>query len=298
MFCWRNRVYTSFNKNVGGYMKRKESISIRFLYHTHIGRLILKGLVRPRFSKMIFYFLDSRFSKCMIPYYIKKYNIDMSAFQSSKFVSFNDFFKRKREILLDTDEESIISPCDGLLSVYKIDSNCVLNVKNTKYTIESILKNESLAKKYEDGLCLVFRLEPHHYHRYLFIDHGVMQHQSRINGVLHCVKPIACDQFPVYVQNSREYAVIKTEHVGTMIQMEVGALMVGRIRNNLNSMQVKKGQEKGYFEFGGSTIIVMFEKDKISLNEEFLSSCNTGEEIPVKIGSVIGKAKENERETI
>lgn len=281
-------ICVSFARSFGGYMK-SDNFAVRFLYQTCIGRFLLKGVIRPKFSKLVFHYLDSPFSKWMIKNYIIKYHIDMRQYEKRKYSSFNDFFiRKKKNTTISEDNSALISPCEGYLSVYSIDTSSRFVIKNTEYSVASLLKNEVLAKDYQDGYCLIFRLAPHNYHRYIFIDTGLVEEQVRIDGVLHCIRPLACDRFPVYIQNSREYTMLQTKHFGKIIQMEIGALLVGRIHNYQNSIKVNRGQEKGYFEFGGSTILLLFKKNAVELKECLKKNIGTGKEMQVSIGDKIG----------
>ncbi|MBQ8825448.1 MAG: phosphatidylserine decarboxylase [Ruminococcus sp.] len=271
---------------------KKESCIIRFLYRTCIGRAILKIIICPKFSKIVSHYLNSSFSKWLIKRYIKKYNMNMDEYETVEYTSFNNFFIRcRKNNFFDEEPENLISPCDGYLSVYKIDSDCNLKIKHSDYTIQSLLQDEILSKKYQNGICMVFRLEPHNYHRYIYIDNCTVEKEVRIAGVLHCVRPVACEKFPVYVENSREYALLNTEHFGSIIQMEIGALLVGKIKNYHDLNNVSRGQEKGYFEFGGSTIVLLFEKDMIIPNDDIIRNTEFGIETPVKAGTQVGVSK-------
>ena len=129
------------------------------------------------------------------------------------------------------------------------------------YSLSDLLGNHELAQQYDGGTCLVFRLSVDDYHRYCFIDDGSKEEDVYIKGVFHTVNPIANDYYPIYKQNSRSYSLLHTLHFDDVIYMEVGAMMVGKIVNHsLDSFC--RGDEKGYFEFGGSTIVVLLKKDK------------------------------------
>lgn len=268
---------------------KQEDAGIRFLYQTPVGRFFLKALTLPCFSRAGSVFLNSRFSRPMIDRYIKKYHIDMEQYEKRDYTSFNDFFTRKRMKAAPAYTESdLISPCDGYLSVYKIGPDSRFTVKNLSYSTRSILRDKALAKTYEDGFCMIFRLAPYHYHHYCYVDSGTVLRRRRIEGILHCVRPTACEHFPVYAENSREYTILRSEHMGVIVQMEVGALLVGKIRNTHSEGTAAKGQEKGYFEFGGSTIILFVRKDCVALEEPFIKTMNTGTETEVSIGNRIG----------
>lgn len=270
----------------------KETRSLRFLYNTVVGRCILWVLVRPWISKTAGCFLNSRFSRFLINPFVRKNQISLDEFDVPKdgFFCFNHFFRRsKLNVDFDETPENFTSPCDAFLTAYTIDENVRFNIKHTKYSVKDLLENRYLAKEYQGGTALIFRLTPKHYHRYHFADGGKVIADKRIDGVLHCVRPIAMDRYPIFIRNSREYTVIDTENFGRIIQMEVGALLVGKIYNHPDKVTVKRGEEKGYFEFGGSTVIVLVKKDVLSLSEELKSCVNNGEEISVSVGSVIGK---------
>ena len=267
---------------------KKESASVRFLYNTAFGRFVLKLLVRPWISKIAGKFLNSFLSKGMVSRFIKKNNVDMSAFSEQKYKSFNAFFTRKRTNLeIAETQDKLISPCDAFLSIYKINDEKSFNIKHTTYSISQLLDNEELAAKFAGGTCFIFRLTPQHYHRYCYSCSGEATENKIIKGKLHCVRPIAYTQFPVFVQNSRELICINTDAFGAIIQIEVGALLVGKIKNHDNSQYAHQGQEKGYFEFGGSTIIVLTEKNDLTLDEKYASIIDTEKEIDINIGDII-----------
>ncbi len=270
----------------------KESASVRFLYNTPFGRLLLKALVNPKFSRIAGAFLDSAFSRPAIGSFIKKHNINMDDYEQRKYKSFNDFFKRKRkEIVFDKKPTSLISPCDGYLTCYEIDGENRFSIKNSTYSLSELLDDASLAESFRGGLCLIYRLTPRHFHRYSFVDDGIIKEEKKIPGVLHCVRPVACDRYPVYVQNQREYTVLETENFGTAVQMEVGAIIVGKISNNKGLCNVKRGQEKGCFEFGGSTIIVLVKKDAVVVDEIIVRNSAENIETEVKIGQTIAQLR-------
>lgn len=179
-------------------------------------------------------------------------------------------------------------PCDGLLSVWNISEDTVIPVKQSHYTITSLLKDKELAAEYNGGLCLVFRLCVDNYHRYAYADSGKKGPNIFIPGVLHTVRPIALESRPVFVENCREYTLIESPVFGKLVQMEVGAMLVGRIVNLEGQGMAERGKEKGFFEYGGSTIILLVKKDMVKLNQEIINNSQAGIESPVKMGQVIG----------
>lgn len=272
----------------------RESAALRFLYGTVPGRAVLKLLVQPGVSRAAGCFLSSGASRWIVPLFVRKHNIDLSDVDLPRggFSSFNAFFARKRRtsVGLSGGCDRVISPCDGLLSAVKIWDNTVLRIKNTEFTLADLLKDRRLAGRFRGGTALIFRLTPAHYHRYCQAAEGKVAFHRRIEGKLHCVRPIALRTFPVFAQNSREYQALETEAFGTVIQMEVGALLVGKIRNEpLRSEdgRVRAGQEKGCFEFGGSTIILLFQKNAVRLDGKLFERKNGDGEIPVRMGETV-----------
>ena len=268
----------------------KGSPVLRFLYRTPFGRLLLKAFVRREVSQKARSLFCSRLSAAAIAPFIKKSGIDMSQYQKGPFHSFNDFFIR--QVLpgarpVDMDPNHVISPCDGKAAAFPIDANSVWHVKGIDYSMEALLGNRELAARYEGGIGVVLRLSPDDFHRYCYLDDGRMGERVFIPGKLHTVQPIA-DREQVLAVNCREYTILGTEHFGPVIQMEVGAVLVGKIVNYHENHRYLRGEEKGRFEYGGSTILLFFEKDRVRLHPQLFLSGEQGREVKVKMGQRIG----------
>lgn len=289
----RNSNYMGGDEMMRKTVKDNPNKGLSFLYNTFLGRMILKPVVKNAFiSNLVALFMNSRLSKIIIKSFIKRHNINMDDYESKKYSSFNDFFTRKIRTSkrpISNDKNSFISPCDAKLTCYKINSNLTFNVKNSKYSVSSILKDKKLAKTYLAGYALVFRLSPEDYHHYLFCDDGIIINNYKIHGKFHTVNPIVYDKFKVFKENERECTIIKTENFKMVTYVEVGALLVGKIRNLKTSGLVYKGKEKGYFEYGGSTIVVLVEKDAVVIDDDILKNSKKGLETYVKYGEKIGK---------
>ena len=274
----------------------KQNKLLEKLYGTIAGRAALKLLTAPVVSKAAGKFMDSPLSVPMIKRFIKNNNIDMSQYEAKHFSSYNDFFTRKVRTDMrpvDLQPEHLISPCDSKLTVYKISDNSVFRIKDSYYRISDLLRSRKLSERFRDGYCLIFRLEVDDYHRYCYIDNGSEAADFFIKGELHTVNPIALEHYNIYKRNSRECTVMQTHNFGTVVQVEVGAMMVGRILNHHNACTFKRGQEKGMFQFGGSTIVMLFEKDAISPDDDILRNSADGFETVVKYGEKIGTAVKN-----
>ena len=257
---------------------------INFLYNTYFGRICLKILCKPAISRACGKIMDSRISLLLIPSFVKKNKINMDEYISEDYKCFNNFFFRKIKPELrtfDASDDVLCAPCDGLLSIYRINNLTVLPIKQSDYSIEDLLNNRELAEEFRGGYCFVYRLCVNHYHRYSYFDSGHKGKNIFIPGILHTVRPVALRRYPVFVRNSREYSVLETDHFGKAVQIEVGALMVGKIVNEHEEYDFIKGEEKGHFEYGGSTIIVLLKAGRVDLDNPKL--VDTGIEIPVKI---------------
>lgn len=273
------------------YYPKGQSRSLSFLYHTTIGRTCLKMLVKPSVSKMSGRFLSTRLSSLMIKSFVKKNKIDMSEYEQRKFRSYNDFFTRKvldnkRNIVMD--KNVLISPCDSKLSAYKISDTSTFKIKDSYYTIKDLLNENEIYRDYQNGLCLIFRLAVDDYHRYCYIDNGSKSNNTFIPGELHTVQAIALDNYNIYKRNSREYTILHTENFDDIIQIEVGALLVGKIVNLHNEHSFKKGEEKGMFEFGGSTIVLLIKENTVTIDRDIIENTKKGLETIVKYGERIG----------
>ena len=268
----------------------RDSATLRFLYRTAVGRMLLRPLTARWVSKLCGRYMDSRMSKSMIRRFVKKNGIDLSQFESDGFTCFNDCFCRKIHDGLrpiDPDEKALISPCDGLLSAYHIKENTVLPVKQSRYTLDELLGDAELARRFDGGTCLVFRLCVTHYHRYSYPVSGTKGENVFLPGRLHTVRPIALQTYPVFVQNCREYTVIESEQFGSVLQMEVGALLVGKIANLHGAGEVVRGEEKGKFLYGGSTVILLFQKDRVAIPQKLFENTELGLETPILMGERI-----------
>lgn len=267
----------------------KESKAVNFFYGTKIGRLLIKIISLPIFSKIMGLFLSSRISKLMIKPFIKKNNIDINLYEQKKYKSFNDFFVRKKKnIIIDKNKEMLISPCDAKLTVYDINEFSCFEIKDSFYSLKDLVNNNEIYKDFIDGQLLIFRLCKDDYHRYHYIDNGYQEENNFVKGVLNTVRPIAYRKCKVFKRNSREYTILQTENFGNVLEVEVGAVMVGKIKNLHENYKFKKGEEKGMFLFGGSTICLAFQKESIKLDKDILNNSVRNIETIVKCGEKIG----------
>lgn len=264
---------------------------LEWMYDTRPGRLLVKLMIRPGVSRAAGWLLDRRVSALAVRPFIRKNHICMDDFEQRRFRSFNDFFTRrvlpgKRPV--DGTPGHLIAPCDSKLTVYDIRPDSRFRVKGTEYTLEGLLQSKELAETFLGGTLLLFRLTVGDYHRYTYIDSGFVTGSTRIPGVFHTVNPAAASRCPIYRENTREYSLLESLRFGTVLQMEVGAAMVGRIVNAPGSRNVRRGEEKGRFEFGGSTVIVLLQKGRAILDADLLRNTAQDAETVVRLGERIG----------
>lgn len=262
------------------------------LYDHAAGRAVLKVLVSPWVSRAGGAVLSTRVSRIFIKPFVRRAGIPLEDFLGAPYNSYNDFFCRKIKPQLrpvSMDPEEFISPCDSRLTALAITPEQRFFLKGSTYTLESLLRDPDLGQQFSGGWCLIFRLCVDDYHRYCYVADGEKSENVILPGVLHTVNPIACDHYPIYKENAREYSVLQTKQWGQILMMEVGALMVGKIVNHHGAAQVFRGQEKGYFQFGGSTVVLLVGKDRLALNEEILENSQKGLETRVLYGQSIGK---------
>jgi len=271
----------------------KSPVSATLLYKGVLGGIVLLFATRKTVSKVSSVYMNSRLSTKRIDKFIKKNNIDMSDYPERKYKSFNDFFTRKVKVgkrPISKKFSDLISVADSKLLVYNINEKTEMNIKGKKYTVRELLRDKKLSEEYKNGTCLVFRLTVDDYHRYCFVDDGKVLKSKKINGILHTVGPIAFKRYKVFKENQREYSILQTKNFDKVIQMEVGALMVGKIVNH-DIKKFNRGDEKGYFLFGGSTVVLFFKENIVKIDEDIIHNSMSGVETRVKLGEVIGHKK-------
>ena len=263
---------------------------VHFLYTTRVGRVLLRTVMVLHLDRIAVWFLRSPCSKVLNAGFARRNHIPVTQEQLASFRSYRDLFARVRTDLV-VDPDHLVSPCDGWLSVFPIDEDSCFALKNSHYRVRDFLQDESLARRYLGGTCLVFRLCVSDYHHYCYIDDGYQGENHFIPGALHSVQPIACETYPVFVLNRRSWCLMTTEHFGPVVQCEIGALVVGGIANEKENARFSRGEEKGHFELAGSTIVLLVEKEQIELRPELLDELSHTEEVQVKLGQWIGNAR-------
>ena len=263
-----------------------------FLYRNLPGRMLLR-LLRSRWvSRLMGAYMDSPLSKGRVKKALRNNTVDMTGVTETEFPHYNALFTRKRAsdvFPFSSVPTDFCSPADCRLTVRPLKDGTVLHIKQAPYTATELLEDVKLGEEFKDGYAFVFRLCPDDYHRYSFPDGGRLVSHKAIKGTFHTVNPIALEKLPVFHRNCREVSVLETENFGRIAYIEVGAMMVGKIINH-GQKTFSRGEEKGYFAFGGSTVVLLLKKDTAILDGDILENSQNGIETLVKFGEKIGIA--------
>ena len=266
---------------------------LQWLYHHPFGKLALHSVVKRKFlSQWYGRKMDSPASRAKIAEFIRSLQIDMTEAVRplDEFATFNEFFIRQlkpeaRSINMTPDV--IVSPADGKVMAFAgIQGLDTFFAKGQEFSLEEFLQQPALSAKYTGGTLMIIRLAPADYHRFHFPADGRISQSTRINGVYYSVSPYAVKKrMSVYWENTREYSILRTANAGDMLQCEIGATMVGSIIQHYTpETDVKKGQEKGWFKFGGSTVILLFEQGTVQIDQDILENTKRGYETSIHMG--------------
>ena len=269
------------------------SALLKYLYTAPSGRRVLRAISGRGVSAVAGAFMSSRFSRAAIKPFIRSNSIDMTDFEEREFNSFNDFFTRRVKDgtrPIDVEPSALVAPCDANLAVYPVTETAQFAIKHTRFSTASLLANEKAARRFAGGYALVFRLAVDNYHRVCFFDNAEKSRSRFVAGELHTVQAIACENgYDIFARNCRSVSYLRTENFGGAAMVWVGALMVGRIvEARPERCAVKRGEEAGYFEFGGSTVVLLLQKDRAEIDPDILAASARGLETCVKYGERIG----------
>lgn len=271
---------------------------LRFAYGNPLGKLALHLFIkRPFFSHWYGWRMNQDTSRQKIAPFLQQYGLDPSEFLDvvESYRSFNEFFYRKLKPEarpIDADPSSIVFPADGRhLAFANAGEISSVFVKGQSFDLTELLGSAELASRYEKGALLLSRLCPVDYHRFHFPLAGIPQGAHLINGPLFSVSPIALRQNLSYFwQNKRSITPMATENCGTVLVLEIGATCVGSIHQTYEKGQaIKKGAEKGYFAFGGSSTILLFEPGRIEIDADLLHRSRNCTETYARMGTAFAR---------
>ena len=232
-------------------------------------------------------------AKNVVPF-VEAYGVDRTEFLEpvENFKSFNDFFIRKLKHgsrPLPEGDVAVI-PADGRFRFFQnVDESEGFVVKGEKFKLEELLQDPELAEKYRGGAMLIGRLCPTDYHRFHFPVDCIPSESRLINGYLYSVNPIALRQdIDIFTKNKRMITTLESQKFGKVLYIEIGATNVGSIIQTFQpNRPYQKGDEKGYFSFGASALVVLFEPGKIIFEPDLLKQSEL--EMKCKMGSSLSK---------
>ncbi|MEX0961620.1 MAG: archaetidylserine decarboxylase [Simkaniaceae bacterium] len=270
---------------------------LKFLYNKPSRIKLFSLITKPFFSKFYGWVQKKHFTKRKIQPFIEKYEVDSSEFYDliHSFHSFNEFFIRKlKKKARPLASSPLVMPADGRYLFYqKIESRDSIEVKGQKFSLAELLQDRKEAERYQGGSMIIARLCPTDYHRFHFPCSGFVGKPRLINGPLFSVNPLALNQKISYLSENKRYITpIQNSEIGRVLYVEVGATFVGSVHQTYPfETEQKKGAEKGYFEFGGSCLILLFEPDRIIMDEDLRSASAKGLEVKAQMGESLARCK-------
>lgn len=280
--------------------------AIKFIYDNSFGRLLAPIVASKPVSQLYGCFQDRPMSKNKVAPFVEKFNIDLSIYKAgsvssdkkaNSYKSFNEFFIREfaanQRTFVD-DDNKMPAFCEARYFGHEeINNDVAIPVKGKLLRSEDLLGGSKWAQTFAAGPLLIARLCPVDYHRYHYPLSGETLDSFQIEGQYHSVNPIALSSKPeIFIINERRASILETEKFGKLAYIEVGAAMVGKIIQRHDEAKSHiKGDEKGYFLFGGSTVILLGEKGKWSPSDDIISNTKNGIETYLHLGEEVAVLK-------
>ncbi|HIG82026.1 MAG TPA: phosphatidylserine decarboxylase [Verrucomicrobiales bacterium] len=270
---------------------------LRWILFNPFGQIALHAVAkRAWFSRWYGWRMNSKSSASRVKPFIKQYDIVESEHvkAADDFASFNDFFYRKLKPEarpVDAADDSAVFPADGRhLGFAKASAVEGVFVKGQRFNLSKLLGDQKLAERFADGAAVFSRLCPVDYHRFHFPVAGIPGEARLINGPLYSVNPLALrDRLSILWENKRFITEIESEQFGKVLMLEIGATNVGSVNHTfVPTRPVAKGEEKGYFAFGGSATLTLFEPGRVKLDEDLLEQSAQQRELYAKVGDRLG----------
>lgn len=273
---------------------------VKLLYGTWLGRLFSSLVAAPPVSRFYGWLQDRPSSSRKVAPFVERFEIQMEDFlpeegrsAESPYSTFNQFFTRRvtKTARPFAEAPRFPAPCDARYFAYNELNDAVsIPVKGAFFKASALLRNEEWQSHFEDGPGFIARLCPVDYHRFHFPDDGEVLASWRIPGALHSVNPWALAfRQDIFMLNEREVTILQTKNFGKLAFIEVGATCVGKIKQTYAGREFSRGDEKGMFLFGGSTVIVIGEKGRWSIDPEIVENTQMGIETYLKMGRALGE---------
>jgi phosphatidylserine decarboxylase len=275
---------------------------IKFLYCSEAGKKLGGIFTNKIFSKTYGAFQDLPSSHRKVKPFIEKFNIPIQDYEpgsrpsldsSDSYRSFNEFFIRKFKL----GKRSFVSEANRMAAFAEaryvgfdsVDEKSVYPVKGQYLKAKDLIGNDQIAKIFEGGPLLIARLCPVDYHRYHYPDNGKVVEHYPISGAFDSVNPLALkEKNQIFIKNERHISILQTENFGRLAYIEVGAICVGKIvQTHRWNKPFLRGEEKGYFLFGGSTVILMGEKGLWKPSNDIIQNTKNGIETYLHLGQEV-----------
>lgn len=270
---------------------------LHWLYNSRAGNLSNAFVFRQKYlSKLYGWLHNRRLSRRKVAPFIQKMNVNADELicPIEDFSSFNDFFKREIDLSkrpVDPNPHACIAPVDGNILAYQtLDPDMTFRIKRSIFNLRSFLRDETLVEKFSQGSMLVSRLGLKDYHHFHFPDSGVPGEAKSIKGKYYVSGPYSLRRLiPFYSENYRMLTIVDSEHFGQIAMVEIGAFTVGSIQQRYRpGCRVVKGDSKGFFEMGGSTVVLLFETKRIELDRDLCINTRNDIETYVQMGDSVG----------
>jgi phosphatidylserine decarboxylase len=272
---------------------------LRWTYETLPGRFSAEALLkRAVFSHWYGWRMNRPFSAQKVLPFIADYDLNVDDFAKSpfEFKTFNEFFyralKKEARPIAGGDDVAVFA-ADGRHLVFPdVETAAGFYVKGARFSLTDLFGDEALAREFAGGAMVISRLCPVDYHRFHFPVAGVPTEPKLINGYLYSVSPIALRRNARYlVQNKRALTLLDDTRFGRVAVFEVGATCVGTIKNAFEAGKpAAKGAFKGYFTFGGSCVITVFQKGRIRFEDDVVAQSARHIETYARMGDRLGVA--------
>lgn len=275
---------------------------IRWVYTGRGGGLARKLLFRTSLpSRLLGAFCNSSLSRGRIAPFARRYGIalDDAAVPVGGFRTFNEFFRRRlrpeaRPFAAAPDV--LVSPADCRALVFADGCAGEFAVKGLGFSIAGLLRTPQQEKArctdLDGGQVAVFRLCPMDYHRFHFPAAGRKLAAWRVDGAYGSVNPLPLRLgIKVFEENVRQVTLLELERFGRCAMVEVGAFGVARIVQTHVGEEVAKMDEKGYFEFGGSTVVLILPPGSVDFSGPLRSWSEKGIETLLKAGDTLGTCR-------
>lgn len=276
---------------------------LRWAYETSVGRFALRlAGARPWFSRWYGWRMDRPASRAKIAPFIRDFGVDTAEFAEApdSFRTFNEFFFRELKAgarPVDPDPRAVVFPADGRhLGFASLSAASSFFVKGQRFDLAGFLRDPGLVRQYAGGAAVFSRLCPVDYHRFHFPVAGVPTAPRLVNGWLSSVSPVALRRNLHYLWQNRRWLTAIDTHAGSVLMAEIGATNVGATTYTFVPGQpVARGEEKGYFRFGGSAVLTLFEPGTVRLTNDLLAAGAESIELYARMGDRMGTAESGGR---